>query len=119
MKIKQGEQANWDKCVEVNSKDPYSARCVSYAKDWAELMEAEIAKGKTVAEVAAATSRVADTDGITGFMYGAAASTLSHVWEHGEELRRWHNKDVAGEEQGEKANATPGAVVNPAVLVIG
>jgi hypothetical protein len=51
-------------------------------------------------------------------MYGAAVSVLSSCWEHGEELRRWHNLDVQIHDEGEKANET-GAVLNPAIMCIG
>ena len=55
-------------------------------------------------------SHDADTDGITGFMYGAAVSILSNHWKYGELLRKWHNKEYGHEGDG---------VVNPAVLTIG
>lgn len=102
----------------ANNTDPYGARIYSYAEDWANFMEREMAKGATVAECAEATSREADTDGITGFMYGAAVATLAHVWAHGEELRRWHNKETQIGTEGDRANET-GGVLNPAVLNIG
>ena len=40
---------------------------------------------------------------------------LSQVWEHGEELRRWHNLDTQIHDEGEKAN-DEGSVLNPALL---
>lgn len=117
MKIKPEQQANWEKGLE-NNKDPYGRACYDYALAWADLMEAELASGKTVAECANETSRTADTEGITGFMYSAAISILSHVWEHGEQLRVWHNLDTQLGTEGEKANAS-GGVLNPAVLCVG
>lgn len=68
--------------------EPYGHRIITYAEDWANLMEREMAQGRTLEEVAEPMSREADTDGITGFMYGAAVSTLAAVWEHGDALRR-------------------------------
>lgn len=56
------------------------------------------------------TSHDADTEGITGFMYGCAVNILAHVWEHGEELRRWHNGEYDYDGDG---------VVNPAILTVG
>lgn len=97
-----------DHLVEIN-KDPYSRRCVTYAEDWGRLMQAEMAKGKALKDIAEPTSHQADTDGITGFMYGAAVSMLAECWVHGEELRRWHNKEYGHEGDG---------VVNPAVMTI-
>lgn len=102
----------------ANNQDPYGNRCYTYAVDWAELMEKAMDEGKTIAEVAKATSHEADTDGITGFMYGMAVNILAHCWAHGEELRRWHNLDMQIGDEGEKANES-GGVLNPAILNIG
>ena len=109
MKIKAGKEKEFEQFVEINSKDFYSRGVVNYAKRWAELMEAEIAEGKKIFEIADKTSRIADTDGITGYMYGCAVSTLSHLWEYGEELRKWHNGEYKYDGDG---------VVNPAILVL-
>lgn len=115
MKIK--DQSGWEKTKQAN-RGPYGARCVSYAEDWANLMEIEMEKGKKLSEIAEQTSRIADTDGITGFMYGAAVSMLSWAWEHGEELRRWHNLKTQIGNEGEIANEN-GSTLNPALLIIG
>ena len=80
-------------------------------------MEAQLAAGKTLAECAKKTSHSADTEGITGFMYGVAVSVLAACWTHGEELRRWHNLDTAIGMEGEAANEL-GGVLNPALLNI-
>lgn len=102
----------------ANNTDPYGRRCYTYAADWAHLMEAEIAKGRTVEACADETSHAADTDGITGFMYGVAVSLLSQCWAHGEALRRWHNLKTQIGHEGERANER-GGVLNPALLNIG
>jgi hypothetical protein len=115
MQIK--DQATWD-AGKANNTDPYGGRIYSYAEDWANLMETRMAKGDKLADIASETSHEADTDGITGFMYGAAVSVLSHVWEHGEELRRWHNLDTQIGTEGEEANKN-GGTLNPALLNIG
>ena len=101
-----------------NNTDPYGGGVISYAERWADLMEARMAEGHTLEEVAKDTSRKADSDGITGFMYGAAVAVLASVWEHGEALRRWHNLDTQLRDEGERANAT-GRVLNPALLNLG
>lgn len=115
MKIK--DQQGWDKGI-ANNQDPYGARIYSYAKDWADLMEKAMAEGKKLEDVADSTSHTADYDGITGFMYGAAVSVLAHCWEHGEQLRIWHNLKTQIGTEGERANKT-GGVLNPAILNIG
>lgn len=106
----------WDDCVKING-DPYGAATVAYAKAWAEMMEAQIADGASLADIAKKTSHDADTEGITGFMYGCAVSQLADMWIHGEELRRWHNLDTQCGNEGEKANEE-GGVLNPALVKI-
>lgn len=71
-----------------------------------------------IEEHADADSHTADTDGITGFMYGMAVNILSQCWLHGEALRRWHNIKMQIGDEGERANER-GAVLNPALLVLG
>lgn len=107
----------WAKAKAANT-DAYGGRVISYAEDWANFMEREMSTGKKLEDVADATSREADTDGITGFMYGAAVSTLAAVWTHGEALRRWHNLKTQMGTEGERANES-GGVLNPALLNIG
>lgn len=112
MQFKDDEaRKEWEKTVEINSHDGYSSATVGYAEKWAKLMQYLLDKHEdaTVWKIAENASHLADTDGITGFMYGCAVNILSHVWVHGEELRRWHNKDYGYEGDG---------VVNPAVLTV-
>ena len=116
MKIKVGQEtiyADW----KAKNADEYGARCFSYAEEWAELMELEMAGGAKLVDVAKAASHIADTDGISGFMYGVAVSILSHCWEHGEDLRKWHNLATQLGTEGERANEGSG-VLNPALLHI-
>jgi hypothetical protein len=117
MKLKPNTETEYEAYKTNNSSDPYSARVVSYGEDWANLMEARLSKGEQLADIAKETSHEADTDGITGFMYGCAVSALSHFWEHGETLRRWHNKDTQIGQEGDEANEA-GGVLNPALLQV-
>ena len=118
MKIIEGKETEYQKYVTLNSSDLYSRGVVDYAEAWADLMEAEMAAGKQLVEIAHEASDRADTDGITGFMYGCAVSALAKFWFHGEELRRWHNLKTQINHEGEKANEE-GSTLNPALLVIG
>ncbi len=111
------DEKTWNKCKEKNS-DPYGGRCVRFAEEWARLMQTRIANGETVSECAEELSRLADDDGITGFMYGASVSMLAKCWKHGEELRIWHNKETQIGTEGDAANQNDG-VLNPAVFSIG
>ena len=107
----------WEKGIE-NNTDPYGSAVYIYAKRWANLMEEEIASGKSVSDIAEETSHRADTEGITGFMYGCAVSVLAGCWEWGEELRTWHNLETQINTEGEEANKK-GTVLNPALLTVG
>lgn len=101
----------WEKGL-ANNQDPYGNACYRYASEWATRMEQllEADPSLKVGDVADKTSHEADDEGITGFMYGAAVSILSHAWVLGEDLRKWHN--------GEYGHTGDG-VVNPAILRIG
>jgi hypothetical protein len=116
-KFKLKDKKAWDKAVN-NNHDPYGKAAVTYAARWAWMMEQKLEKGEKLIDIAEQTSRDADAEGITGFMYGCAVSVLSHVWVHGEELRQWHNKDTQIGDEGDKANET-GGVLNPALVRIG
>jgi len=106
----------WKQWVD-NNRDPYGAACVRYAEAWADLMEEHMADGAPLEDIAKKASRDADTEGITGFMYGAAVSMLSQCWHYGETLRQWHNLDCQIGNEGEKANEE-GGTLNPALLNI-
>ncbi len=103
---------------QANNTDPYGAGIMSYAERWGRLMEGALSRGEKLESVAESTSHLADNDGLTGFMYGAAVSVLAKVWVHGEDLRRWHNLKTQIKDEGERANAS-GGVLNPALLHIG
>ena len=106
----------------AKNTDPYGGRCYTYADEWGRLMQVGIAEATAnqpensvfdiqgfITSIANETSQEADYDGITGFMYGASVSILSHAWRYGEYLRKWHNKEHGYEGSG---------VVNPAVMTI-
>lgn len=113
--IELADEAGWQKFKTVND---YGGAVVTYSERWARLMQVEMANGKKLEDVADAASHEANLEGITGFMYGCAVSTLSQCWKHGEQLRRWHNIKVQLGNEGEKANES-GGVLNPALLSIG
>ena len=100
------DKVGWEE-MKTSNTDAYGARIVTYGEDWARLMESGMDREEA--------SRLADHDGITGFMYGAAVSILAMVWRDGEELRKWHNLKTQISDEGVKANAS-GGVLNPALL---
>ena len=118
MQFKNSEaETQWHQGIAKNDDD-YGRACFVYSSEWATRMEAEIAQGKKIADIADRTSHEADDEGITGFMYGIAVSILAGCWLHGEALRLWHNLNTQIGTEGEKANEA-GTVLNPAILNIG
>lgn len=121
--FKVNDEAAWAECVKVQSANAYSFAALKFAAAWASLMEqrgelGDVPNAETtakVAQIANTCSREADTEGITGFMYGCAVSCLAKLWVHGEALRRWHNKDAQIGSEGERECG----VLNPALLSIG
>ena len=113
MKILNGKEQDYKEWYE-NQSDGYGRMCFKYAEKWAELLETKINESqdeplKAIIENAEIASHQADTDGITGFMYGCAVSILSQCWEYGEHLKTWHNKKYDYDGKG---------IVNPAVLTL-
>jgi len=112
MKIRPGMEEKYREGYNKNL-DQYGHAIYTFAERWAELMEKDIEQcgGPTATAIANFEKREmeADTEGITGYMYGAAVSILSDCWEYGEILRKWHNKEYGYEGDG---------VVNPAILIV-
>lgn len=112
MKIRHGMEEKYQEGYN-NNLNPYGHAVYTFAERWAELMEKDIHEcgGPTAAVIAnfERRCRQADTEGITGFMYGCAVSILAACWEYGEILRKWHNKEYGYEGDG---------VVNPAILTV-
>lgn len=113
MKIKSGMEEDYKKAYD-NNTDPYGHAVFTFLERWAELMEKDIkASGNaemSIEKHAEELSYKANTEGITGFMYGCAVNVLAHCWEYGEILRKWHNHEYHYDGDG---------VVNPAILTIG
>lgn len=111
IEIVDGKENEYKEYVSKNSNDGYSRAVIDYSEQWAKLMQLEIAKGKTVKECAEPTQKGLGYLGITGFQYGCAVKGLAFFWKHGEDLRKWHNKEYGVDEDKK-------GVVNPAVLTL-
>ena len=107
MKLK--DEDGWNQAIEANKESSYGMGVIRFAIKWADLMEERIADGETVFDCAEAMADKADTEGITGFMYGCAVRILVQVWQYGEDLRKWHNDKYAYKGNG---------VVNSAVITV-
>jgi hypothetical protein len=117
MKIIPGRETEYSEYYNKNMDGFYGQAVIEYSERWAELMEQAIDRGEKLELVAKQLSHEADTDGITGFMYGCAVQGLSQFWLYGEVLRKWHNLDTQISNEGVRANQT-GGVLNPAILTI-
>lgn len=114
MKIIEGKEKEYKEWYDKNS-DAYSRACFTFAERWAELLEEKIDNSsdcpmKVIVDNAEKLSREADTEGITGFMYGCSVDILSRVWKYGDKLRKWHNR---------KYNYNGEGIINPAILTFG
>lgn len=121
MKVKTGKLDDWSYACAINCSSPYGHCVTEIADAWATEMEKCLDSGETVDQCADRVFREVDDRpgfGITGFMYGCAVGILANVWEHGEELRVWHNLKTQIGKEGERANER-GTVLNPAVLCLG
>jgi len=109
-------EKHWNEWVK-NNDDPYGKCCVDVARRVMEILDAEPGDFDAYELVYRADEEI-KTGGITGFMAGAAASMISHCHSRGEEFRKKWNKSTAIGDEGDKANAKDGAVLNPALLTI-
>lgn len=101
---------DWQECKRVNSKENYDRAIIRYIILWVQYMEYLNQKyGMKISDIWDNCSNLADIEGVTGFMYGAAASIISRVWQHGEEFRKCYNA---------KWNYYGDETVNPAVLTL-
>lgn len=99
-KIKPGLLEDWKKFVANNSTDSYSFGVVRAAIASFEALD----EGKTPKEAEESWKGI----GLTGFMAGAAANTISKFHERGEEFRvYWNNQFGVSVDNG---------TVNPAML---
>ena len=115
-KVQKINQQAWDDWVKVQGTDEYGLATFRYAERWADLIEIKMNEGCQLEDVSKQTCHDADTEGITGFMYGIAVSILAQMWVHGDRLRRWHNWDVSPG-QATQANRE-GKTLNPALIGI-
>ena len=141
VQVKIKDAARWEQYVEKNplpdgwTKDPstwsegspeamdkgYGAVVIVFAEKLADLAEKFLDAGIEMKDIIAQCVKAVDHEfgnwGLTGFQYGAVVTTLAQTWEHGEELRRWHNLSTQIRDEGERANED-GGVLNPALLNI-
>lgn len=102
--------------LEIQKSD-YAKVIIRTARNWARLMQGQMDRGRSLEDCAEETYEIANVDGLTGFMYGLAASFLSDFWVYGKEFREWYNEDTQIGIEGHIATIL-GKTLNPAVLII-
>jgi|GEM_PF-853326 hypothetical protein len=108
--VKEIAMTDWENCKRLNSGESYSRAIIRYTILWVQYMEYLTKKyGMEMSEIWDRCSDLANVDGVTGFMYGAAASIISRVWQSGEEFRKCYNS---------KWNYSGAGTVNPAMLAV-
>ena len=108
--VKETAISDWETYKRVNSGESYGRGIIRYATTWVQYMEYLTKKyGMKMSEIWDRCSDLANVDGVTGFMYGAAASIISQVWQFGEEFRKCYNS---------KWNYSGAGTVNPAMLAV-
>ncbi len=101
----------WQKAID-SANTPYSRAIIVFAARWAKAMEAKIAAGASLEQIAEDSEKEADMEDIcqNRHTYCWAVSLLASCWIHGDQLREWHNKQFGS--YGTKASA------NSAVLIV-
>jgi len=104
--------AIWSDAVRKNSKQgSHGLGIVGFAERWAVLMEGRIDAGIKLEDCAYETSRMADVEGVSGWMHETAIELLTEAWIHGEALLLWHNLR-ADPEHGAEATAAGRLISN-------
>jgi len=93
MKIKKGQEQVYQDWYDKNP-DPYGNACFRYANNWAFILESKIKSGQKITkEIIEQVSHDADTEEITGFMFGVAKSILINCWEYGHMIEYYYTND--------------------------
>lgn len=93
MKIRKGQEKIYQNWLD-NNQDGYGNACFRYADTWATLLEAKMSGQSLTKEIIEQVSTDADTEGITGFMFGAAKSILINCWEYGHLIEYFYTENV-------------------------
>lgn len=83
-------RALWKKNVQVNGSNNFGRPIISFAENWARLMEGMISKGATVSSCAAKSMKLAMPENLSGSQQGFAEVCIIETWIHGEEFKRWY-----------------------------
>jgi hypothetical protein len=111
-----------DVVVRFPVEDLYGVAIVYAAGQWADAMDEVIDQHghQDFKDVAVPTFEALNQSlgqwELNAVQYSACVAVLSHTWEHGEQLRRWHNLSVQVGTEGEEANES-GGILNAGVIL--
>jgi len=92
MNLKIKDELVWAEYKKNNQDDGYGLGILRFVERWGLMMQAAIESSsdktpeQVIEEQANALMREADSEGITGFMYGAAVKVLYDCWLYGDQL---------------------------------
>lgn len=87
--IELANSTDWEK-TRLANQDGYGAAAFRYGERFGRVIQAELAKGSTVADAANKWEFEVDDDGLTGFQQSCALVALFHCWKHGPALKVWY-----------------------------
>lgn len=90
----------------IDLKAPCASPILLCAERWGWAMEQEIANGRTVADAAEITLFDADSDRMSGAMFGFVMKTLCTFWIYGEQFRQWQMRSCDSNELEEQEPAS-------------
>lgn len=95
MVVKTDKITDYNKFVCKSKDSSYTRGIFNFCVAWANKIEEKMAKGAVLADIADDSEMECYKEDpsldVTGHMYSCAISILSSCWEHGDELRKWHN----------------------------
>ena len=100
--MKAKDQKAWEGALVANPADMYEGRILRFAEQWAERMEARMEWGEKLAEIAEETQN-GTIIRLSGTQLCLAVVALAKHWEHGAELKAWHDKRRKAAREGECA----------------
>ena len=92
MKIKQGTEQAYQRCIEINSNDTFGKAVLDFMTTWVDLIEMEISDTSDIETAAETALQKIDQSRITGFIRSLAVEALAEYWKYGSQLRDWYNK---------------------------
>ena len=92
MEIKEGQENEWERIIEVNKDDEYSKAVVDCAEMMAKVLQTVKDSPENKDDLAYHVMCMVDPYGMTGFQAECVYSILKKVWKYGEEFFKKEEK---------------------------